>query len=554
MTYANAPGTSSDDYTTIEEINDEEGDRTEWKVRANAPGTSVIRITYTDSNDDSGEEYTRDFNINVKEDIYEVTIDSVDGVFEVQPGETIRLRAYAVHKSTTEDEDGNWRYEETQEDFDYEWELSDPSVADLYAVDDDPSMIDLTFHDDAEDAGTEVRVKVFVDGAEVAGSFDYYRASSEFVEITPATIPSDMKVGESVELDMKTTLKRNGETVRDIDDAGYVWYHDGNRILIEAIDDNGDATEIFNGQKSDTSKVRITRLASNYIRFPLRSEWGNHFKWHAYYLDPVECSISLDAPDDEQITLTEGETGELHFLTEGFDGENVTYEPSIVVWNDEKNDFDEVEGLGEDDVILTKTDDGFDLAISTDALTEKDADRFNIRIRAFVGDREVGFTQERPIQIAKWTDPVYEWADDNSEVTATRNFGYAVGDGFHVIDTDTETAETTAETVDPTCATKGKTTYTAVFENPVFSVEPKVIEIPVDENAHDWGAPTYEWADDNSTVTARRVCGNDASHVEKEMVNTTNAEKTPATCESQCNDIYRRIHERGVRKTDEGCQ
>ena len=281
VTYANAPGTSSDDYTNIEArpVSDGEGSRLEWKVRANAPGTSVIRITYTDSNDDSGEEYTRDFNINVKEDIYEVTIDSVDGVFEVQPGETIRLRAYAVHKSTTEDEDGNWRYEETQEAFDYDWELGDPSVADLYAVDDDPSMVDLTFHDDAEDAGTEVRVKLFVGGAEVAGSFDYYRASSEFVEITPATIPSDMKVGESVELDMKTTLKRSGETVRDIDDAGYAWCHDGNRILIEAIDDNGDATEIFNGQKSDTSKVRITRLASNYIRFPLRSEWGNHSKW-----------------------------------------------------------------------------------------------------------------------------------------------------------------------------------------------------------------------------------------------------------------------------------
>lgn len=534
VTYANAPGTSSDDFTSIEArpVSDEEGGRLEWKVRANAPGTSVIRITYTDSNDDSGEEHTRDFNINVKEDIYEVTIDSVDGVFEVNPGEKIRLKAYTVHKTTIDDDNGNWRYEEKQEDFDYEWELGDPSVADLEPDADDPSMAVLTFHDDAEDAGTEVRVKVFVDGAEVAGSFDYYRASSEFVEITPATIPSDMKVGESVELDMKTTLKRNGETVRDIDDAGYVWCHDGNRILIEAIDDNGDATEIFNGQKSDTSKVRITRLASNYIRFPLRSEWGNHSKWHAYYLDPVECSISLDAPDDEQITLTEGETGELHFLTEGFDGENVTYEPSIVVWNDEKNDFDVVEGLGEDDVILTKTDDGFDLAVSTDALTEKDADRFNIRIRAFFGDREVGFTQERPIQIAKWTDPTYEWADDNSKVTATREFGYAEEDGFHVIDTETETAETTAVTVDPTCTAKGKTTYTAVFENPAFSVDPKVVEIPVDENAHDWGEPTYEWSDDNSTVTAKRVCGNDASHVEEETVNTTNAETTTATCET----------------------
>ena len=41
--------------------------------------------------------------------------------------------------------------------------------------------------------------------------------------------------------------------------------------------------------------------------------------------------------------------------------------------------------------------------------------------------------------------------------------------------------------------------------------------------------PTYEWAADNSTVTATRVCANDATHIETETVNTTYAVTTLPT-------------------------
>ena len=40
----------------------------------------------------------------------------------------------------------------------------------------------------------------------------------------------------------------------------------------------------------------------------------------------------------------------------------------------------------------------------------------------------------------------------------------------------------------------------------------------VDPLGHAWGRPIYLWAEDNGTVTARRVCGNDESHVETETV------------------------------------
>ena len=45
--------------------------------------------------------------------------------------------------------------------------------------------------------------------------------------------------------------------------------------------------------------------------------------------------------------------------------------------------------------------------------------------------------------------------------------------------------------------------------------------IPVEVHEHRWGAPTYEWASDNSTCTATRVCEYDPSHVETETVAAT---------------------------------
>ena len=40
---------------------------------------------------------------------------------------------------------------------------------------------------------------------------------------------------------------------------------------------------------------------------------------------------------------------------------------------------------------------------------------------------------------------------------------------------------------------------------------------------HDWGEPTYTWAEDNSTVTASRICKRDAEHKEEETVDAASA-------------------------------
>ena len=115
-----------------------------------------------------------------------------------------------------------------------------------------------------------------------------------------------------------------------------------------------------------------------------------------------------------------------------------------------------------------------------------------------------------------WGDPTYTWAEDNSTVTATQICG---NDAEHV---ETETVSVTAEvTTQPTCLIMGETTYTSLaFGNVAFTVQTKTLT-NVDALGHAWGEPTYTWAEDNNTVAATRVCGNDAEHVETETVSVT---------------------------------
>ena len=66
---------------------------------------------------------------------------------------------------------------------------------------------------------------------------------------------------------------------------------------------------------------------------------------------------------------------------------------------------------------------------------------------------------------------------------------------------------------------------------------------------HDWGTPTYEWAANNSTVTATRVCKTDASHTETETVNTTSKVTTPATCKAKGKTTYTAVFKNAAFET-----
>ena len=241
----------------------------------------------------------------------------------------------------------------------------------------------------------------------MAEGFDFFGVSTEFPEVQPATIPANLNIGETAEIGMKTVLKEKGGEDREIPGAEYVWFHNEDEVCIEAVGDDGEVSVIHNGETSSAKNIRITRLTGRYIRFSLRSEWGPRFKWHAYYLDPVECSIELDAPDNTDITMSGNETESFHFITRGLDSEGVEYEPLILVWNEDKQDFDRVDGLSSEDVTVSKADGSFDVNVNGPALLEKNADRFNIQIFAKVKGREVWRCLSSPIHAHSWS----EWTE-----------------------------------------------------------------------------------------------------------------------------------------------
>ena len=77
-----------------------------------------------------------------------------------------------------------------------------------------------------------------------------------------------------------------------------------------------------------------------------------------------------------------------------------------------------------------------------------------------------------------------------------------------------------------TCTEMGAHRYVPVFSNPVFEggkdVEGKIVD-DIDMADHEWASPTYDWAVDNSEVTAEHKCRNCSAN-ESETANAENAE------------------------------
>ncbi len=130
---------------------------------------------------------------------------------------------------------------------------------------------------------------------------------------------------------------------------------------------------------------------------------------------------------------------------------------------------------------------------------------------------------EIPATGHKWSEVVYNFADDGKTCTATRT---CQNDAKH---TETATATVTSEvTVSATCTEKGTTTYTATFTETWAAVQTKQVQ-DVAALTHDWEI-TYSFADDGSTCTATRTCKRDEKHTETATATITSEITTPATC------------------------
>ncbi|MBR6950833.1 MAG: CotH kinase family protein, partial [Oscillospiraceae bacterium] len=84
----------------------------------------------------------------------------------------------------------------------------------------------------------------------------------------------------------------------------------------------------------------------------------------------------------------------------------------------------------------------------------------------------------------------------------------------------------------PTCTEDGHTTWTCRYCGDSY------VDAIVPAMGHAWGIAAYEWAEDNGSVTATRVCAHDAAHVETETVKTTSEVTKPAACEEKGETTY----------------
>ena len=84
---------------------------------------------------------------------------------------------------------------------------------------------------------------------------------------------------------------------------------------------------------------------------------------------------------------------------------------------------------------------------------------------------------------------------------------------------------TKGEKIPATCKTTGTQAYTCSLCN-----EPETKILEIDPNNHTYGEVEYTWSDDYTACTAKRVCNNDANHVETEEATVTSEATQEATC------------------------
>ena len=126
-----------------------------------------------------------------------------------------------------------------------------------------------------------------------------------------------------------------------------------------------------------------------------------------------------------------------------------------------------------------------------------------------------------------WDEPSYTWT--------------AVTDGYMCVasgkckncDADVSDIATVTYAVKkaPTCLNAGTGTYTATFSAAYgFPTQTKDVLLPA--IGHTWGTATYTWTQTGTgyTCTAKRVCKNDAAHVESETVTGDYSVITEPTC------------------------
>lgn len=212
-------------------------------------------------------------------------IDSLDGHFRFNPGETAQLRVYVPLDKYT-----------------CKWEiLTGQDVAALKTDPSDTSLATLQFKElkdleqlpefQADDAGVTVNVTVKdAKGNKVGETFDYYQCTLHAYGFFPPTIES-LAVGEFVKKDFLTVEKEYDKEGQPIEhNGGFTWFFDDK--VVEITDSEG--TAVKDGEEAAGSLFTIRRLSPEYTRIVVFTDIGQEFPlFHAYFLDPASDKADL---------------------------------------------------------------------------------------------------------------------------------------------------------------------------------------------------------------------------------------------------------------------
>ncbi len=147
--------------------------------------------------------------------------------------------------------------------------------------------------------------------------------------------------------------------------------------------------------------------------------------------------------------------------------------------------------------------------------------------------------------------PVYAWADDGKSCTATISCtDEGCTDGTVTEEATVENGKITSAVKTPaTCEAKGTTTYTATFQNSLFTAQTKDVEdIEKVDHSYTVAEPEYDWAYDASSCTAKIKCDN-CDYVLIEVTTNIKHESSEADCENAAKTVHTATFENKVFET-----
>lgn len=267
---------------------DDNGNRWWYYKAGRQNGTVMFKITYND-NYKGTEGNIYETQVNVVGDVYEAYMGVDDDITTLLPGEDIGFSVFGLHKYT--DDEGNEQI--TQDGLEYVWSIIDGGdFARIEANNDEPwratlFIDELDENEEFFDRGVEVKVSVRDNasddtGMERVSQTRWINVRSDYTEIYPAGLNSDLAVGDVIEnqkfelrhYDYRGTAEDgfNDEGYKLIDGAEYEWFDlDENAVKITG----------------DGDTFTIKRLSDYYTEFTLKAnlDENSHFERHYRFFD-----------------------------------------------------------------------------------------------------------------------------------------------------------------------------------------------------------------------------------------------------------------------------